>query len=162
MFTGDASGDFLYPALHAMGWASQPDATGVDDGLQLRSVYITAVVRCAPPQNKPLPEEIARCAPFVTEELTLLPRLHVVVTLGQIAHHTYLRLRGARVSEYPFRHGATYRLPGAPVHVVASYHPSRQNTNTGLLTMPMFLSIFRTVARLAGLAERAWGQSGGV
>ena len=103
MFTGDASGSFLYRALHTLRWANQPEAWGQDDGLRLRDVCITAVVRCAPPQNKPLPAEIRRCAPFVGEELRLLRRVRVVVTLGEIAHRTYLTLRGLRPRRLPIQ-----------------------------------------------------------
>lgn len=142
MFTGDASGRFLYAALHGLGLANQPEAVDRRDGLKLKDVYITAVVRCAPPQNKPTPEEIRRCVEFVREELTLLPRLRVVVALGKIAHDGYLRLIGARLVAHPFRHGATYKFKSGPI-LVDVYHPSRQNTQTGRLTMPMFLAVLR-------------------
>ncbi len=148
MVTGDASGRFLFRALHALGLASRPDGSDPRDGLRLRDVFITAVVRCAPPGNKPRPDEIRRCSGFAREEVTLLPRARVVVALGRIAHDGWLRLAGERPGPFPFSHGAVHALPGRPV-LVDSYHPSRQNTQTGRLTMPMFLAALRTAVRLA-------------
>jgi uracil-DNA glycosylase family 4 len=153
MFTGDGSGNFLYPVLHQAGFASQAEATDRDDGLRLRGAYITAAARCAPPGNKPLPVELARCAPFLEREVAGLKEVRVVVALGKVAFDAYLNLlqrrgvipnrRGLR-----FAHGAHYRLPDGKT-LVASYHPSQQNTNTGKLTRKMFLKIFRDVAKLA-------------
>ncbi len=153
MFTGDGSGNFLYPVLHQAGFASQPHAKDRDDGLRLRDAYITAAVRCAPPGNKPLPVELARCAPFLEREVAGLGNVRVVVALGKVAFDSYLNLlkrRGmiANRSGLRFAHGARYRLPDGKT-LLASYHPSQQNTNTGKLTRKMFLKVFRDAARLA-------------
>lgn len=152
MFTGDASGRFLYPALHAVGLANQPDAESADDGLELRGAYITAVARCAPPQNKPADEEIRRCVEFVREEIRLLPELRVVLALGRIAHDYYLHLLGERKSRFLFAHGAVHTPSSGPA-LVDIYHPSRQNTQTGLLTMPMFVQVLKRAKELAGLGS---------
>jgi uracil-DNA glycosylase family 4 len=153
MFTGDGSGNFLYPVLHQAGFASQPQATDRNDGLRLHDAYITAAVRCAPPDNKPLPAELARCAPFLEREVAGLKNVRVVVALGKVAFDAYLNLlkrRGviANRSGFRFAHGARYRLPEGRT-LVASYHPSQQNTNTGKLTQKMFLKVFRDAAKLA-------------
>jgi uracil-DNA glycosylase family 4 len=148
VFTGDGSGDFLMRALHAVGFASIPTARRADDGLALRDAYILSAVRCAPPANKPTPVEIARCRRHLTAEIAALPRLAVVVALGKIGHDAYLAyLREARgVAPRPrpvFGHGSEAELgPGLPL-LLGSYHPSRQNTNTGKLTPPMLEAIFR-------------------
>jgi uracil-DNA glycosylase len=152
-FTGDASGNFMYPVLHEAGFASQPTATDRADGLKLRDAYITAAVRCAPPDNKPAPDEIANCAAFLDRELELLRRVKVVVALGRIGFEAYLnhlRRRGLVKNKgaYAFRHGAGYEMPDGRV-LLASYHPSNQNTQTGRLTRAMFLKIFHEAARLA-------------
>ncbi len=152
-FTGDASGNFMYPVLHETGFASQPTATDRNDGLQLRDLYITAAVRCAPPDNKPLPEELANCAPFLDRELEGLKKLKVVVALGKIGFDAYLnhlKRRGLLVSKalYEFEHGAKYEMPDGKI-LLASYHPSNQNTQTGKLTRKMFVHIFKEAARLA-------------
>lgn len=144
-FTGDGSGDFLYPVLHDAGFASQAESTSREDGMKLHDLWITAAVRCAPPGNKPLPEEIANCSSYLDDELVLLKRLRVVVCLGRIAFDAYLAhlVRAgkiARRSAYLFAHGAEYKIAGR--WVIASYHPSLQNTNTGKLTRPMFAKIF--------------------
>lgn len=158
-FTGDASGGFMYPVLHATGFANQPNATGRDDGLRLQNAYITAVVRCAPPKNKPTPEELANCAAFLDREIACLRGVRVVVALGRIGFDGYLehlRRRGLikRKAEYRFGHGAQYTLPDARV-LLASYHPSNQNTQTGKLTQKMLTEIFRRAARLAATARTA-------
>ncbi len=148
-FTGDGSGNFLYPVLYEAGFASQPLAVSRDDGMKLHDAWITSVVRCAPPDNKPTPEEQRNCAPWLEEELALLPKLRVVVCLGRIAwdgYRAYLkRNTGKRntgsVVTYTFSHGAEYSLPDGRT-LIGSYHPSLQNTNTGRLTRSMFLSIF--------------------
>jgi len=161
-FTGDGAGgssDFLMTALHANGLANQPFSRGIDDGLELKDAWIAAAVRCAPPDNKPLPEEIAACHPHLVAEVAALPRLRVIVALGRIGFDATWRLLadpgaglgaagGRRRAKPPFGHGLTYHLPGAPA-VIASYHPSRQNTNTGKLTPTMLESVFRTAVRLA-------------
>jgi uracil-DNA glycosylase family 4 len=153
VFTGDApggSGDFLMRAMHRHGFASIPTSRQPDDGLRLIDAWIAAVVRCAPPENKPTPEEIARCRTHLDAELAALPGIQVVVALGRIAYEAYWRwLAGREVIIRPrpiFAHGAVYRPPGAPA-VVCSYHPSRQNTNTGKLTPRMMASVFRTARR---------------
>jgi uracil-DNA glycosylase family 4 len=155
MFTGDASGVWLYRALHRAGFANQPHSERIGDGLELRDAFITAALRCAPPGNKPTPVQRKRCLPFLLEELEAMPRLRVVVTLGKIADDTIhaifrerYRLRGKRA---PFSHGAQTcyeNEAGRAVVVLASYHPSRQNTNTGVLTEAMLDAIFRTAASL--------------
>jgi uracil-DNA glycosylase family 4 len=154
MFTGDRSGDMLYGALYKTGFASQPTAISRDDGLALRDIYITAAARCAPPGNKPTPEELRNCRPFVERELTLLPNLKVVVALGRIAFDTYLEIlksRGAIRSRAGFEFGHNRRFvvaPGSPA-LIASYHPSQQNTSTGKLTEKMLLDVFRSAKREA-------------
>ena len=155
-FTGDGSGNFMYPVLYEAGFASQPIATSRDDGMKLHDAWITAVVRCAPPDNKPLPEEQRNCAPWLDEELALLPRLRVVVCLGRIAWDGYrayllrnVSSRNAKGPTYPFSHGAEYKSSNG-LTVLGSYHPSLQNTNTGRLTKPMFMGIFRRARELAG------------
>jgi uracil-DNA glycosylase family 4 len=162
MFTGDSSGDWLYGALHRAGLASQAESTAADDGLRLRDVFISAACRCAPPANRPSPQEMKHCAPFLDREFELLDRLRVTVALGGIAWDTALR-RAARVDagsvprpRPKFSHGARIRLrlrdPGKPVWLLGGYHPSRQNTNTGRLTRAMLDGVIRQAARLAGSA----------
>ncbi len=146
-FTGDASGGFLYPALHRAGFASQPQALSREDGLALRDCFITAAARCAPPQNMPTPGQLRNCFPYLVEEFDALPRLRVVVGLGAIAFTAVLRVlreRGFAFERQPFGHGAEVvgRNGARTVAAIASYHPSRQNTNTGKLTVPMFDAIF--------------------
>jgi len=155
MFTGDGSGYFLYPVLHDAGFASQASSRHRDDGLTLRGAYITAMARCAPPANKPTPQELANCAPFLDRELECLKNVRVVVALGKVAFDGYLRYlkrKGvlATASGFAFRHGARYKLPDGKI-LLASYHPSMQNTNTGKLTRGMLLKIFRSAARLAAV-----------
>jgi uracil-DNA glycosylase len=166
-FTGDASGNFMYPVLYETGFASQPNATDRHDGLKLTDLYITAAVRCAPPDNKPLPEELANCAPFLDREIAGLQRVKVVVALGKIGFDAYLNYlkrqsphsnvaenapfkRGTRFSKKPylFKHGAHYEMPDGKV-LLASYHPSNQNTQTGKLTRKMFVEIFKQAAKFA-------------
>jgi uracil-DNA glycosylase family 4 len=149
VFTGDGaggSGDFLMAALHANGFANHPFSRGIDDGLELRDAWIAAVARCAPPGNKPTPQEIANCRPHLRAEIAALPNLRVYVALGRIAFDACWRLlaeHGVRPPKRPaFAHAAVYRLPGAPA-IVASYHPSRQNTHTGRLTPAMLRTVFR-------------------
>src|ERR1035438_266116 len=154
-FTGDGSGDFLYPVLHEAGFASQDRATSRDDGMHLPDLQLTSVVRCAPPDNKPTLDELRNCAPWLDEELRLLRNLRVVVCLGRIAFDGLLAhaQRTAVISSragYSFRHGAEYTLPDG-LHVISSFHPSLQNTNTGRLTRPMFLDVFKRARELAGL-----------
>ncbi|HET7089397.1 MAG TPA: uracil-DNA glycosylase [Anaerolineae bacterium] len=155
MFTGDRSGSFLYSALYRTGLANQPTSVSRDDGLKLTDVYITAATRCAPPDNKPTPGELHNCRPYLVEELRLLQRARVIVPLGRIAFDNSLRALeavGASVlSPRPrFAHGATCRVETCHVHtLIASYHPSRRNTQTGLLTPVMFDRIFQHARALA-------------
>ena len=152
MFTGDGSGDFLMSALHRTGFANIASSRRADDGLRLTDAYILAAVRCAPPGNKPLPEELARCSEHLDAEVAALPNVRVVVALGKIGFDAWLqvqRRRGVRLSPRPrFGHGVVFRMgsaaDGAPLPaLVGCYHPSRQNTNTGKLTARMMESVFR-------------------
>jgi uracil-DNA glycosylase len=150
MFTGDRSGDWLFAALHRAGFASQPTSVAADDGLTLRGAYVTATVHCAPPGNKPLPEERTACAPFLARELALLRRAVAVVALGQFAWqavgaHYALRPRPA------FGHLAEHPLPDGRV-LVGSYHPSQQNTFTGTLTQAMFDAVFARASEVIAAA----------
>lgn len=154
-FTGDGSGDFLYPILHETGFASQPNATSRDDGMQLTDLWITSVGRCAPPANKPTPQELRNCAPWIDQEIALLKHLRVVVCLGRIAFdgllaHLHRTGKITSRSGFAFAHGAEYTLPSG-LHILASFHPSLQNTNTGRLTRSMFRSIFLRARKLAAL-----------
>lgn len=148
-FTGDASGEWLYEALHRYGWANQPVSRARDDGLVLTDCYITAAARCAPPDNRPTREELDRCRPYLQAELDLLTRVRVVLALGQIGWENWLRAAGwwerLGTSQRPqFAHGAETVLPNRMI-LVSSYHPSRQNTNTGRLTRPMWHSVFERI-----------------
>jgi uracil-DNA glycosylase len=152
MFTGDRSGDWLFDALHHAGFASQPTSERRGDGLELVDAYITAAVRCAPPDNKPTLDEFARCAPYLVTELRMLTRVRVVVGLGRIGWQAYLRgrlaLGATRARPAPtFGHGAITRFDDG-VTLIATYHPSQQNTFTGKLTRPMLRGIFETARRL--------------
>jgi len=154
-FTGDGSGNFLYPVLYEAGFASQPTAVSRADGMKLKGMWISAVVRCAPPGNKPSLEEQRNCAPWLDEEIALLVKMRVVVCLGKIAFDGFVnhQLRTGRIASrkgFEFRHGAEYSLAGG-VTLIASYHPSLQNTNTGKLTRMMFLDVFRRARVAAGL-----------
>jgi len=156
-FTGDGSGYFMYPVLHQVGFASQSLATSRDDGMWLTDVYITAAVRCAPPGNKPTPEEIANCSHFLDAELALLKNVKVVVALGKIGFDAYLNhLRRTRLissrAPYKFGHGVQYQMPNGAI-LLGTYHPSMQNTNTGKLTREMFLRIFERARDLVGGRE---------
>jgi len=160
MFTGDRSGDILYRVLHKTGFASQPVSQSRDDGLALRDLYITASAHCVPPGNKPSPEELRNCRPFLERELDLLANVEVVVALGKIAFDTYLgvlKSRGAISSRagFVFGHNRRFRpAPGYPL-LISSYHPSQQNTSTGKLTEKMLTDVFRTArAALAGPPAR--------
>jgi len=156
MFTGDRSGDMLYGALHRTGFASQPASFSRQDGLTLRGVYITAAARCAPPGNKPTPQEIRNCRPYLERELDLLGGVRVVVALGRIAFDAYLDALKARSAirsraAFAFGHNRRFEIaPGLPV-LISSYHPSQQNTSTGKLTEKMMLDVFRKARREAGL-----------
>jgi uracil-DNA glycosylase family 4 len=146
IFTGDRSGDWLYGALHAAGFANQPESTHQDDGLKLTGCYITAAVRCAPPENKPSRVEFERCRPYLVQELKLFGSLRVVIALGKIAFDSFLAAHQQNGGAVPkprprFGHGASIVLPNG-LTLICSYHPSQQNTFTGKLTRPMFHSIF--------------------
>jgi len=172
MFTGDRSGEWLFNALYQFGFANQPNSLRADDGFKLDDCYITATIRCAPPKNKPLPEEVENCRPYFLEEIDLLRKAQVIVPLGQIAFAQTLRslrLKGAKIPSLPFGHGRVYevsasqalRTPRLPkylyggqansqlrtISLITTYHPSQQNTQTGKLTRPMFHRIFRTVKK---------------
>lgn len=155
MFTGDRSGEFLYRALWQTGFANQPESTSRDDGLTLADAYITAPVRCAPPDNKPSRDEILRCRPFFDQELATLPNVRVVVALGGIAFENYLSALQRRSlitsrGAFRFAHGAEYAThAGGPV-VLCSYHPSQQNTSTGRLTAVMLHAVFARAKSILG------------
>jgi len=152
MFTGDSSGDWLYGALHRFGFASQSNSESRDDGMQLTDCYISAAGRCAPPGNKPMQEELDTCQPFLERELALLEQVRVILTLGQVAHRQYLRAAGwwnefAPRDRPAFGHATVTQLPDGIV-LLSSYHPSRQNTNTGKLTREMWDGVFSKAGKL--------------
>ncbi len=152
MFTGDASGDWLYEALHRFGFANHPFPRSAGDGLTLTDCYITAAARCAPPGNKPTRQEFDNCRPYLERELALLPNVRVVLALGRIGHEAWLRASGwrdrlPRGQRPPFGHARVTRMPDG-VTLVCSYHPSRQNTNTGKLTRRMWYGVFQRLRRL--------------
>jgi len=154
VFTGDSSGDWLYEALHRYGFANQPTSVSRDDGLVLEDCWVSAAARCAPPANRPLPEELDRCQHWLERELALLANLEVVVTLGLIAHQRWLKASGwwseLGPRERPkFVHGGETVLADG-ITLISSYHPSRQNTNTGKLTRPMWHGIFARARRRLG------------
>ena len=149
MFTGDRSGDFLYRALHTTGFANQPTSVRRGDGLALTNAYISTAVRCAPPDNKPLPTEFQNCRPYLETELDIL-KPKAILALGGFALAAYLRIlkNGGVISsrtQYPFRHGAVYRFPGDLPRIFTSYHPSQQNTFTGRLTHVMLTRVLRRI-----------------
>jgi uracil-DNA glycosylase len=151
MFTGDRSGDFLYAQLHRAGFANQPHSKRADDGLVLKGALISAAIRCAPPDNKPLPEEIRNCLPYLERELELL-RPRAILALGGIALNTYLDLlkRQSLIpsrAAYRFAHGASFVLPPGLPRLFAAYHPSQQNTQTGRLTPAMFARVLRQIQK---------------
>lgn len=158
MFTGDRSGDFLYKALHRAGFANQPASRQIGDGLRLRGAYITAAARCCPPGNKPLPEELNNCRPYLAGELDVL-RPRAVLALGRIAFEAYLKLlreqgripAGAR---FAFRHGASYALAPPLPRLFAAYHPSQQNTQTGRVTEAMYARVFSKIRKFLEVARR--------
>ena len=156
-FTGDSSGNFLYRALFETGFASQLTSVSRDDGLVLTDAYICAAVRCAPPGNKPLPEEMRNCRPYLEKELELLHNLKVVIALGRLAFDVYLSIlrdqgKITRRSDFVFGHNKVHRTgPGQPV-LISSFHPSQQNTSTGKLTEVMFRAVFLRARRLLSRA----------
>ena len=146
VFTGDRSGDFLYAALHRAGLANQPASVARDDGLQLKDVYIAAAARCAPPDNKPTPAELANCRPYLIDELRLLQQARVIIALGKIAFDNVLLALAARGISIPrprpaFGHNIAHQV--GDYILIASYHPSQRNTSTGLLTRAMFDQVIR-------------------
>jgi uracil-DNA glycosylase family 4 len=152
MFTGDSSGSWLYQALHRYGWANQPDALHRDDGLVLTDCRITAAAHCAPPGNKPTRQELATCRRWLEAELALLTRVRVVLTLGRIGWESWLRAAGwwdrlPPSGRPPFAHNRHSQLPDGTT-LVTSFHPSRQNTNTGKLTHPMWHAVFERIRTL--------------
>lgn len=150
MFTGDASGEFLYAALHRAGFANQSTARHAYDGLELRDAFITAICRCAPPDNKPTWQEQANCLPYLEHEFELLKNARVVVAMGRIAFDGYLRLlrkQGHTIPRVEFKHGATYVLGNPSPTLICAYHPSKQNTQTGRLTPDMLDDVFRQVKK---------------
>lgn len=147
-FTGDASGRFLYPALHRAGFCNQPQSMHLGDGLELYGMYISAAVRCAPPNNKPNPQELACCAHWTVRELALLPRLQVLIAVGHIAHQALLRHFGLRLSAYAFAHGAEHPLPSGHI-LLDTYHVSQQNTLTGKLTPAMLDAVLQRAKALS-------------
>jgi uracil-DNA glycosylase len=153
VFTGDQSGAWLWRALHELGAASAPNSVSGDQPLQAYDVYIGAAVRCAPPANKPTLEEFDACREYFVRELALLPNVRVVMALGKLAHDSFLKHLGVKLSAYPFAHGAIHRPPESPYILVDTYHPSRQNTNTGVLTWPMWLGGIREALRLARTSD---------
>ncbi len=151
VFTGDGSGDFLFPSLYRAGFANQPSATRRDDGLRLRDAFISATCRCAPPANKPTKEEEENCRPYLAAEMSLLPNMQGIVALGKIAFDNVLttyRMMGREMPRLKFGHGAFYELGEGLPWLLATYHPSRQNTQTGRLTEAMFDAIWRRAAEL--------------
>jgi uracil-DNA glycosylase family 4 len=156
MFTGDRSGDFLYRGLYEAGFANQPTSRDRNDGLELRNCYISAPLRCAPPQNKPTPQELRNCQPYFERELEILTRVRAVLVLGRIAFEAYLRVAGQSVDLPPrstmiFSHGASLALPVGLPRLFCSYHPSQQNTQTGRLTAGMFLKVLHDIRDYLGL-----------
>ena len=163
MFTGDSSGDFMYKILHEAGLCNKPIATDMRDGLVLKNCYITAMGRCAPPQNKPTPKELENCFVYFEEEIKLLKKIKVVVALGKIAFDGYVKWLSVRATQpveadqpvcpfqkkdFKFTHGAIYNSKSLPHILIASYHPSRQNTQTGRLTAKMFMHVFEKAKKL--------------
>lgn len=150
-FTGDFSGPLLYETLAKVGLSEGTYAGTPDDGLTLKGAIIVSAVRCLPPQNKPTPEEIRTCRQFMEPALEALPNLRVVVALGQIAHQSAVKALGGKLPKMPFAHLAEHRLPSG-LRLVDSYHPSRYNQNTGLLTAPMFEAVFERAVALGRVA----------
>jgi uracil-DNA glycosylase len=151
VFTGDRSGDFLYEALYRAGFANQPTSIDRGDGLKLKNAYIAAAARCAPPENKPLPSELAKCRPYLERELEIL-RPRAILALGRIAMSAYLEILKRRgmiqsFASFPFAHGARFDFANGLPRLFVSYHPSQQNTFTGKLTQPMFVRVLSDIRR---------------
>jgi uracil-DNA glycosylase family 4 len=164
MFTGDRSGDFLFAALHKAGFANQLTSQHRDDGLQLHNAYLAAAVRCAPPANKPLPSETANCRGYFEREFDLLqPR--AILALGKFGWDACLQIARQRgiiksLSEYPFSHGAEFQLPGGAPRLFGVYHPSQQNTQTGLLTPAMYARVLKRILRFLNAKPARWEGGG--
>lgn len=162
MFTGDGSGVFLFKALYRAGFCNQPQSRNRQDGLVIENMFISAVCRCAPPGNKPTPQEIANCLPFLKREIMLLPGLKALVTLGRIAFSSTLKLYrqlGNSIPDLDFSHGVVYSLGEHLPKLIVSYHPSRQNTQTGRLTVTMFSSVWEEVMALLQGETRGSGET---
>jgi uracil-DNA glycosylase len=156
VFTGDSSGAWLWRALHELGLASAPDSPNAQAPLTARGVYVTNAVRCVPPGNRPDPGEVAACSAYLKRELELLREVRVVLALGKIAHDACVRtFAGGPLSARPFAHGAVHELPGRPAWLVDTYHPSRQNTNTGVLTWEMWVRALRDALLRAEVGDGA-------
>ncbi len=160
MFTGDSSGNFMYKILYEVGLCNKPDSVDLNDGLVLKNCYITAVGRCAPPQNKPTPKELDNCFPYFASEIDILKKVRVVIALGKIAFDGYFKWLGMRSEtsdlrkkDFVFSHNAAYKSDKLPHVLIASYHPSRQNTQTGKLTPKMFRQVFEKAIRYADAIE---------
>jgi uracil-DNA glycosylase family 4 len=158
IFTGDQSGNWLYEALYRFGFSNQPGSVRRNDGLKLKNCYITAAVRCAPPANRPARVEFERCRPYLVQELGLLKNIRVVLALGKIAFDSFLKAYAEAGGTVPrprpqFRHGGVDRLSGG-LTLLASYHPSQQNTFTGKLTREMFREVFKTARKLSALSHQ--------
>ena len=148
MFTGDSSGDTLTRAMWKNGFANQPESVSRDDGLQFKDAYLTAVARCAPPNNRPVPEELTNCRQYLLDEIALLDRVEVVLALGHLAFQGYLKVLNSRdysVAKSKFSHGEWYSFQDPLPILVACYHPSRQNTQTGRLTVDMLDAVFHQI-----------------
>lgn len=150
IFTGDKTAEFLFEALHAVGLSNLPRSERAGDGLTLRGLYLTPALKCAPPHDKPQPEELRNCFPFLREELSLLPELRLVIAMGKIAHDAYLRLTESALAAFPFEHGRLHKIPGHP-SMLDTYHCSPRNTNTGLLDQGMLREVLRAARRVAAL-----------
>jgi len=153
-FTGDYAGDLLYKTLLACGLATGVYAEHAGDSVHLNGVRITNAVRCVPPENKPTPDEIKTCRPFLVDEIAAMPNLGAILTLGLISHGSVIRTLGLRRADYAFTHGAVHRAPGKPI-VINSYHCSRYNTNTGRLTEPMFKDVFTKILNVLSESDQA-------
>lgn len=161
VFTGDRSGDFLYDAMYRAGFANQPTSTYRGDGLRLTNAYVAAVVRCAPPENKPLPSELANCRPYLERELEIL-RPRAVLALGRVAMISYLEVlkREAKIKSYaafPFAHGASFEMGGNLPRLFVCYHPSQRNTFTGTLTPAMLIGVLRKIRAFLERDRRGLG-----
>lgn len=153
MFTGDGSAQFLMAALHRFDFANKPTSISAEDGLKLHNAYMTAIVRCAPPMNKPTAREVENCKQYWTQEIGLLRKVRVVLALGRVAFDAYVRFlkeRDLETRDLSFHHGAFYRLPRPYPALCGSYHPSRQNTQTGKLTAKMFDRVFQDIREFLG------------